>query len=160
MMIVDVSNPAAPALVGAFAGYGERTSHSSWVTQVGERKIAVHGDEQWGAHVRIVDVTEGTGAFATGIGEWQTRPEVSVHNIMAFGDRAYVAHYQDGIRILDLSDPTAPEEVAHYQTWPGYDTAYGYSFYESAIGIDVDVDAGLVYVADTHRGLLVLRIGG
>jgi len=160
MVIVDVSNPAAPTLVGTFADYGEHTSHSSWVTQVGARKIAVHGDEQWGAHVHIVDVTEGTAAFATGIGEWQTRPEVSVHNVMAFGDRAYVAHYQDGIRILDLSNPAAPTEIAHFDTWPGYDRAYGYSFYEGAIGLDVDLSRALVYVADSHRGLLVLRIDG
>jgi len=160
LVIVDVSNPASPVELGRFADYGEGTSHSNWVTTVGPRKIAVHGDEQWGAHVHIVDVTEGTSAFATGIGEWQTRPEVSVHNIMAFGSRAYMAHYQDGVRILDLSDPTAPVELAHFNTWPGYDPSYGYSFYEGAIGIDVDLDAGLIYVADSHRGLLVLRIEG
>ena len=87
-----------------------------------------------------------------------TRPEVSVHNVMASGDRAYVAYYQDGVRILDLSDPTDPTEIAHYQTWPGYDPRYGYSFFEGALGLDLDLDAGLVYVADSHRGLIVLRI--
>ncbi|MCA9673758.1 MAG: hypothetical protein KC464_01860, partial [Myxococcales bacterium] len=158
MAIVDVADPAATALVGSFADYGQTTSHSCWVTQVGPRRIAVHGDEQWDAHVHIVDVTEGTVAFGNGIGEWRTRPEVSVHNIMAVGDRAYMAHYQDGVRVLDLSDPTAPREVAHFDTWPGYDRGYGYSFYEGAIGIDLDTDRGLIYVADSHRGLLVLHL--
>jgi hypothetical protein len=158
LVIVDVSNPASPTEVGRFADYGETSSHSNWVTQVGARRIAVHGDEQWGAHVRIVDVTEGTAAFSDGIGEWQTRPEVSVHNIMAFGDRALLAHYQDGIRVLDLSDPTAPVEVAHFATWPGYHRDYGYSFFEGAVGLDVDAARGRIYVADSHRGLLILEL--
>ena len=34
----------------------------------------------------------------------------------------------------------------------------GNSFFEGAIGIDVDLAANLVYVADTARGLLILRI--
>jgi hypothetical protein len=158
MAIVDVSDPTQPVEVGWFSDYGEDSSHSNWVTEVGGRKIAVHGDEQWGAHVHIVDVTEGTGAFGTSIAEWETRPEVSVHNIMAFGDRAVLAHYQDGVRVLDLSDPAAPALVAHYNTWPGYDPDYGYSFFESAVGIDVDVVRGRIYVADSHRGLLILSI--
>jgi hypothetical protein len=158
MAVVDVSDPTAPRSVGTFAGYGEHTSHSNWVTTIGARRIAVHGDEQWGAHVHVVDVTEGTDAFATSIGEWQTRPEVSVHNIMAFGSTAIMAHYQDGVRVLDLSDPTAPRQVAWFDTWPGYDPRYGDSFYEAAVGIDVDVARQRVYVADTHRGLIVLHL--
>jgi hypothetical protein len=89
----------------------------------------------------------------TRIGELSLRPEVSVHNIMAFGDRAYVAWYQDGIRILDLSDPTTPTVAAYFNTWDGRD---GNSFYEGAIGLDVDLGASLLYVADTARGLLIL----
>ena len=158
MSIVDVSNPAAPALVADFAGYGQHTSHSNWVTTVGARTIAVHGDEQWDSHVHIVDVTEGTPAFATSIGEWGTRPEVSAHNIMAFGSRAYLTYYQDGVRVLDLSDPTHPTAIAWFDTWPGYSPDYGTSFFEGAVGLDVDLANELVYVADTKRGLIVLHL--
>ncbi|HTJ43364.1 MAG TPA: hypothetical protein VL463_14765 [Kofleriaceae bacterium] len=158
MSIVDVSTPAAPKLVGEFTGYGQHTSHSSWVTKIGDRMIAVHGDEQWNSHLHLVDVTEGTPAFGTSIAEWGTREEVSAHNIMAFGSRAYVAYYQDGVRVLDLSDPAHPQPIAWFDTWPGYDQDYGTSFYEGAIGIDVDLDAKLVYVADSHRGLIVLHL--
>jgi hypothetical protein len=158
MAIVDVSDPASPALIGSFDGYGGSTSHSSWVTQIGERRIAVHGDEEWGAHVHVVDVTEGTPSFATSLAEWETRPEVSVHNVMAFGARAYLSYYQDGVRVLDLSDPAAPVAIAHFQTHPGYDRAYGHSFYEGAIGLDVDLARSRIYVADTHRGLLILQL--
>jgi hypothetical protein len=158
MIILDVSNPAAPVELRQFVGYGEHTSHSNWVTQVGDRRLAVHGDEQYGAHVHIVDVTEGSVDFGNAIAEWQTRPEVSVHNIMAEGDRAFLAHYQDGIRVLDLSSPTQPRQIAHFNTWTGYSRRHGYSFYEGALGIDLDTARGRIYVADSHRGLLVLDL--
>ncbi|MGH7855863.1 MAG: LVIVD repeat-containing protein, partial [Candidatus Binatia bacterium] len=158
MAIVDVSNPASPTLVGSFENYGQTSSHSNWVTQIGDRKIAVHGDEQWGSHVHLVDVTEGTAAFATSIGEWETRPEVSVHNVMAAGTRAYLAYYQDGVRVLDIADPAKPRAIAHFQTHPGYDRRYGRSFFEGAIGIDLDLARQRIYVADSHRGLIILEL--
>lgn len=158
MVIVDVSNPTAPRAVGTFADYGETSSHSNWVTQVGARKIAAHGDEQWGSHLRLVDVTEGTAGFLRQTGEWKTRDEVSAHNIMAFGNRVYVAYYQDGIRVIDIADPAAPRQVAWYNTWPGYDRAYGRSFFEGAVGLDVDLVRNRIYVADSNRNLMILGI--
>lgn len=156
MAIVDVSTPTSPQLVGTFVGYGESSSHSSWVTTVGGRRIAAHGDEQWGSHLRLVDVTEGDAGFPRQVGEWQTRPEVSAHNIMAVGNEVFMAHYQDGVRIVDIADPTRPRQTAWFNTWGGYDRAYGYSFFEGAVGIDLDLARGRVYVADSHRGLLIL----
>lgn len=158
MVIVDTADdPANPTLYGVFDDYGEHTSHSNWVTEIGDRVVSVHGDEQFGAHVRIVDVDNDSVAFLNTIGEYETRRFVSVHNILAHGDRAYVTYYQDGVRVLDLSDPTDPREIAHYQTWPGPQAGYGSSFYEGAIGIDLDPGQSTVYVADTHRGLFTLR---
>lgn len=158
MAIVDISDPANVVELGAFSDYGETSSHAAAVTTIGARDIAVHGDEQYGAHVHVVDVTEGLPSFATGIAEWQTRPWVSVHNFVVVGDRAYMTHYQDGIRVIDLATPEAPVQVAYFNTWPGYAPGYGENFFEGAVGLDVDPAAGLVYVADTHRGLVILSI--
>ena len=55
-----------------------------------------------------MDVDPNSATYLKAIGEYALRPEVSVHNVMAFGDRAYLAHYQDGVRILDISDPRKP----------------------------------------------------
>jgi hypothetical protein len=89
------------------------------------------------------------------IGELQLRPQVSIHNIMAFGEKAYAAHYQDGVRLFDLSDPTRPRVQAYFNTWDAETAAGG--IFEGAVGLDVDLAAGLIYVADTPRGLLILR---
>ena len=118
---------------------------------------AAHGDEEWGSHLRFVDVTEGSDSFTRQVGEWQTRPEVSAHNVMAAGTEVFAAYYQDGVRVIDISDPAAPRQTAWFNTWPGYDKAYGASFFEGAVGIDLDLAAGRIYVADSHRGLLILQ---
>jgi hypothetical protein len=159
MVVIDAAtDPADPILLGVFDGYERRTSHSNWVTTAGGRQISVHGDEDFGAHVRIVDADPDSATAFQEIGSYQTRPEVSVHNIMTIGETALVTHYQDGLRVLDLSDPTTPVEVGHFQTWPGAEPGYGIRFYESAIGVDHDPERDLVLLADTHRGLFVLSL--
>lgn len=40
------------------------------------------------------------------------------HNVEVFGNYAIIAHYTAGIRILDLTDPSDPVEVAWYDTRP------------------------------------------
>jgi hypothetical protein len=157
MLVIDtLPDPMAPSLVGQFLPDDPLLySPSNWVTTAGGRRVAVHGDEGYGAHVSIVDVDPESPQFMQTIGEFQTRPEVSVHNIQAFGQRAYMAHYQDGVRILDLRDPTRPEQIAYFNTW-STETASPAAF-EGALGIDVHRDRGLIYVADTPRGLLILR---
>lgn len=155
LVIVDATSAPAPIVqVGQFKDYKRRTNHSNWVTTVGQQKIVVVGDEDFGAHMRILDADPTSNGYMTMIGELQLRPEVSIHNIMAFEDKAFVAHYQDGLRIIDLSDPTTPAVTGYFNTWDGRN---GSSFYEGATGIDVDREAGLVYVADTERGLLIFR---
>ncbi len=153
LIVVDVSDPLRPRELGRYEAYApEVTNHSSWVTTIGGRKICVTGDESFGAHARILDVTDP--AAIRLLGEWQTRPEVSIHNILAEGDRAYIAHYQDGLRVLDLSTPAQPRQIAYYNTW---DPATGSAgFYQGTIGIDKVGD--LLYVAEEQRGLLVLKM--
>ncbi len=158
MQVVDAADPAAPSAIGGFDDYPRRTSHSNWVTEAGGRLVAVHGDEDFDAHVRVVDVDPASETAFQEIGSFQTRPQVSVHNIMAVGERALVTYYQDGLRVLDLADPTAPVEIAHYASWPGTGDRYGRDFFEGAIGVDHDAERDLVLLADTHRGLLVLTL--
>jgi hypothetical protein len=159
LVVIDASvDPANPTEIGRFDSYDRRTSHANWVTTAGGRKVAVHGDEDFDAHVRVVDVDPASETAFEEIGSYQTRPHVSVHNIMALGEQALVTYYQDGLRVLDLSDPTEPVETAHFQTWPGPEPGYGIRFYEGALGVDHDPARDLVLVADTHRGLLVLSL--
>jgi hypothetical protein len=143
----------------ALASIPTSYSHASWAGTVGGRRVVLHGDEgltgtpDGAAFMRILDGDPASPTFFQEIARYQSRREVGIHNIELHGDRAYVAHYQDGARILDLSDPTAPREVAHFNTWDP-DTAPGAAF-EGVVGMRL-VD-GFVYLADTERGLIILR---
>lgn len=132
-------------------------SHASWVATVGGRKIVIHGDEgmtpEGGAFMRIIDADPASPTFGEELARYRTRPEVGIHNMEIVGDKAYVSYYQDGVRIVDLSDPTMPREVAHYNTWDDA-TATGAAF-EGAVG--ARPYGGLVYVADAAQGLIILR---
>ncbi len=153
LLIADVTDPARARELGRYDAYERRKSHSSWVTTIGGRKIAVHGDEDFGAHTRILDVTDP--ARITLLSEYSLRPEVSVHNIYAEGARAYLSHYQDGLRVLDLTDPQRPVAIAYFNSWSP-ERAEANSFYEGGIGLDKVGE--LIYLADTARDLLVLRL--
>jgi hypothetical protein len=156
LVIVDLAPaPGISTVVGRYSHDGNQYSHSSWVTTAGGRTVAITGDEGYDAHVHVVDVDPGSPDFLQRLGGYQTRPIASVHNIMAVGERAYVSWYLDGVRVLDLSDPGNPALVAYYNTWDR-EQSMGEAF-EGAVGIDVDPAAGLIYVADTPRGLLILR---
>lgn len=132
-------------------------SHASWAGTAGGRQILIHGDEgmtpDGGALLKILDVDAASPTFMQEIGRFRTRAEVGIHNILLVDDKAYIAYYQDGIRVVDLADPTAPREVGRYNTWDP-ETASGQAF-EGAIGLAVIGD--LVYVADSDRGLVILR---
>ena len=48
----------------------------------------------------------------------KTNEWVGPHNGYAVGDFLYLSHYQDGVKIFDISVPDDPVEVAFYDTFP------------------------------------------
>ncbi|PKQ08775.1 MAG: RNA polymerase subunit sigma-70 [Alphaproteobacteria bacterium HGW-Alphaproteobacteria-10] len=67
------------------------------------------------------------------------------------GALVHVAWFAGGLRVVDLADPLAPREVAHYVPSP----RGGFPAPQSN---DVDVDArGLIYLIDRNRGFDILE---
>jgi hypothetical protein len=153
LVILDTTNLESPIKIGQYT-YDRMTNHSCWVTTINSRRVAVVGDEDLTAHARALDVTDP--ANITLIDEWgQERPEISIHNILIDGDKAYISYYMDGLRVLQLSDAAAPTQLGYFNSWRG-DVNDGQSFFEGAIGIDKV--GNRVYLADTARGLIVLQV--
>jgi len=83
---------------------------------------------------------------AAGRGLW------SVHNPVIRGTTLYASWYGDGVRVLDISRPAAPSEIA---AWTGEGRPAG------APAVDVwgvAVAGGLVFASDRGFGLYVLRL--
>jgi hypothetical protein len=68
-----------------------------------------------------------------------------------------VSYYQDGIRVFDLSDVTKPTLIGYFNTWDADGPDSDNDFFAAAIGIDVDLSKRLIFVADSPRGLIILR---
>ncbi len=156
-IMVDFANPAAPVRLGSWPSTPTRTSHSNWTTTINGRHIALHGEEHYGAKLDLVDLDATSPTFMKSFATWQTREWVSIHNLMAFGTKAYFSYYQDGIRVLDLSDPTKPVQTGYFNTWDPQADSTSSDFFEGAVGLDVDLARRLVFVADSPRGLLILQ---
>ncbi len=153
LAVVDVTNPKAFKRVGKFA-YPGATSRAVVVGTVGSRTLAFEAGENWDAHLRILDVSAPENVYQAGA--YRMRPEVSIRGLALSGTKLYVAHYQDGLRILDVTNPSEPRPLGFYNTWRETDPKPGVSFYEGLSGVKAPGD-GYVYGADTLRGLLIFR---
>jgi len=159
MFILDVSDPAAPRLLGHFAESpaAEGNTHS---VAIADGNIAMVADETfappWG-RLRMVDVNDPAapvqiGSYDTphsaaetpdGIEEWY-----SIHN--PYVDprdprHAVMAWYSDGVRLLDISNPRTPVEL---DSWVPAREAFVWS---------VAFLDDLILVSDVHHGLYILR---
>jgi len=129
VVILDVSDPAAPAFVGrgqvpATFGSDEGNTHSA---APASPNLLLLADEDftagpWG-FVRIFDITNPAsptqvGAFATLRTMANPPPDAgwyTAHHPMVQGSVAYVGWYSDGVHVFDFSNPAQPKEVASFQ---------------------------------------------
>ncbi len=75
-----------------------------------------------------------------------------VHNVEIYGNYALVAHYSCGVRVLNISNPTTPVEIAWYDTYPvnnsfNYNGCWGVYMFPS----------GKIVASDRSTGLYVLK---
>ncbi|WP_426731357.1 hypothetical protein [Myxococcus faecalis] len=129
-------------------------AHHSAVGTFAGRTIAFEGGEGPGTHVRVLDVTDPTNIPL--IGTFRMRPPTSIHNMLLRGNRLYVAWYQEGLRVLDVSHPTQPRQVAHFNTFREDDPGRRAGSLEGAFGVRIPGD-GYVYVVDGTRGLIIVN---
>jgi len=86
--------------------------------------------------------------------------ESSDHNLYVEGSLLYEANYKSGLQILDVSTPTNPTEVAHFDTKPygkndpGFAGAWSnYPYFESGIVVVSGIDEGLFVLEKPQQEL-------
>ena len=90
----------------------------------------------------------------TYVTNWQPTGITSaiVHNVEIYGKYALVAHYSAGVRLVDISNPSVPTEVAYYDTYPSND----FGNYEGCWGVYM-FSSGKIIGSDRSTGLYVLK---
>ncbi|MCE9668291.1 hypothetical protein LY474_10735 [Myxococcus stipitatus] len=152
LQVVDARNATRVQVLGRYT-YPYTNSRASAVGTFAGRVVAFESSLGVGARVRALDVTDP--AHIVKIGEYGLRGAVSPRGMELRGNRLYMTYHQEGVRVLDVSNPTRPREVAYFNSFRETDPNRGDSMMEGATGLQVPGD-GHVYVVDTSRGLLVL----
>ena len=94
------------------------------------------------------------------IGEWTVAPTKSSHMIEIRWPYAFIADYEQGLRVLDIRNPTDPMQVGFYDTY-NYRTPYGVGTEAAgAFGLDVRNADGLIVVPDMQSGFWAFRMDG
>ncbi|HWN83033.1 MAG TPA: choice-of-anchor B family protein, partial [Candidatus Udaeobacter sp.] len=146
--VLNVSNPTHPTSVTSWT-YPTAFTHNTWPTADGS--FLVTTDENTGGHLRSWDLRQLPAVSPAD--EWISPTGALVHNAYIRGNLCYMSHYQDGLRIVDISDPFALQPVAWFDTHPldggGSRGAWGcYCF---------AADPNIVYISDRDTGTYILR---
>ncbi|MDJ0954618.1 MAG: peptidoglycan DD-metalloendopeptidase family protein [Acidimicrobiia bacterium] len=183
MVQLDLTTPDSPALTAQVGGGEGDPGNAHSVVVDPERNLLIRTSEDlewrdddgetndWGAQIvyDISDVDDPAvlSAFATENQDLSTgkppRPGYfSAHEIDLVNHIEYLTWYSDGLRVVDLSDPAQPEEVAYFIPPPTPDPqnhflgqGRGSAF---AMVWSVEIADGFIYVSDMNSGLWILRL--
>ena len=88
--------------------------------------------------------------------------DYTIHNPLLVGDELFVSWYTDGIRVIDVSDPSKPTETAHFvppsENNPVKPSQRGVLTNTAQVwGVAHDPVTGYIYASDMNSGLWILR---
>ncbi|MCA9737102.1 MAG: choice-of-anchor B family protein, partial [Gemmatimonadetes bacterium] len=86
--------------------------------------------------------------------EYMGETAASDHNLYVRGNLVYESNYVSGLRILDISDPANPVEVAHFDTVPWGPDAPGFAGSWSNYPY---FQSGNIIVSSMREGLFIVR---
>ena len=146
--IYDLTSPSSPSFVKRFSIPTNGYVHNAWPTDDGRYLMTT--EETVGRTVKLWDMRNLDSVYVAG---QYLASAAMAHNTHVKGLYAYISHYVQGLRIVDISDPTNLVEVGHYDTFGGSGLgAWGaFPFFASGKVLISDVETGL-YVVDFPAG--------
>ena len=158
VVIVDVSTKNAPVLISSVSYSDEGYTHQGWFTE--DQRYFIVNDEAdevvFGFNTRTI-VFDFSDLDAPSFKFDVTGPTPATdHNLYVHQNRAYMANYSEGMRVIDVSDlaNNIITPVGDFDTFPennisGTDNGIWslYPFFES----------GNIFLSDYNRGLFIVR---
>ena len=163
--VVDVTDRANPKFVTAIT-YPNGASHNSGTTADGNYLITT--DEDADLTVKIWDIRVLWDNDPNNNGNIELVAEIPVpagsiaHNVHVRGDYAFVAHYTEGVKVFDVSDPRKPAEVGYYDSFRQAGTGFAgdwgvFPYYPSGNFVISDMQTGLYVLRLDHAGVSEVR---
>jgi len=153
--IIGISERSNPTLVHSLV-YPNGFSHNAGTTSDGNHLITT--DEVTGLTVKFWDISvlwdsdplnnDQIDLVAEYIGD---RAQIA-HNVHVRNIYAYLSHYAEGVKVLDVADPTDPVEVGYFDTYQQAGAGFN-----GAWGVFPYFPSGTFVASDIQNGLYVLR---
>ena len=178
---LDLSDPTRPVFLGRtiYPANADGDAHSSQYDE-GRRllftadedfcKTSGAGTEKGYGYMRVYDYSKAKAP--TQIGEYRTPNSLGtndqaagdfvIHNNFLAGTDVYASWYSDGVRVIDVSNPRSPREVASFvppaTTNPVKPSQRSVLTNTTQVwGVVVDEATGLIYASDMNSGLWIVR---
>ena len=150
LRIYDFTTPSNPSFLQNLNIYQDQGyNHQGWLSPDGSKYV--FGDETNGKQLKNCSVNAINQVVINNrFGTNYVNSSVA-HNIMLSNEFAYVAYYNEGLRIYDIRE-TVPKEIAHYDTYLE-DSPFKM---EGAWGIFSQLPSGRLIVSDRQNGLFLL----
>ena len=151
LRVYDFSNPSSPLFIQNLGFYQEQGyNHQGWLSPDGTKYV--FADETNGKKVKFCEVEDNQVTIRGYFGTNYEKNSVP-HNIVLSDRFAYVAYYNEGLRIYDMNE-LPPKEVAHFDTHPEEEGPFTMN---GAWGVYPELSSGRVLVSDRRNGLFLFR---
>ncbi|MEL6821035.1 MAG: choice-of-anchor B family protein [Calditrichota bacterium] len=115
--VFDMSDPANPALIERILVPAGGYVHNVWVSE--DNTIMATTEETGGKTVKVWDISDISNAVL--VGEYLGESELA-HNVYIKDNYLMMSHYESGVKLVDITDPSRPTEIGSYDTYPQDDS--------------------------------------
>ncbi len=160
--IADVTDKDNPVLIGRSSYPNVAYAHQGWLDET--QRYFYMGDEG----DEVSGLVEGTRTLVWDLAqlddpilikEYIGPVRASDHNLFVRGNRVYMSNYGSGLRVLDISQPDNPREIAFFDSAPLGDNEPGMSSAVSGAWSNYPFfESGLVVFTSVREGLFVVRV--
>lgn len=154
LAIFDITNKDTLRFITSFLTNPNPFTHNCALTR--DRRFIFTTDETSSPPGKLKIWNRENLSNITFVASWQPTGITSaiVHNVEIYGDTAVIAHYQAGIRVLNISNPAAPVEVGWYDTYPNGNN----NQFAGCWGV-YKFPSGKIIGSDMNTGLYVVKMG-
>ena len=150
LRVYDFTNPSTPSYINNLTFYQDQGyNHQGWLSPDG--LTYVFADETNGKRVKKCTVGSDYSINVQSFFGTNYENNSVSHNIMCTNQFAFVAYYNEGLRIFDIRN--APIEIASYDTYP---TSSNFKM-NGAWGVFSNYLSGRIIVSDRQNGLFLFH---
>lgn len=155
--ILDVTNKSAITQISQVGWPNGSFSHQGWVSA--DRRHVYINDELDEANFNIFTLTRIVNienlASPIFVGGFDNGLNNIDHNLYTKGNLIFESNYRAGLRIYDATNPTAPVEIAYFDTYPQDDNPNFNGLWNNYPYLP----SGTIIGSDIEKGLFVWRMG-